>query len=116
MAQCFGETMRINGTFCYKGFGETGKDPVTGFVVGNKVPEWKDGGLCQIDKSVPAQQKIGTDGQAYAYTYDVFIPKCLDVGLAIGMDMLVTGEDGTSDVFTIRGIDNMNRKYIEIWG
>lgn len=108
--------MRINGTFKYSVIGEIQKDPTTGFVVSGKASELKDGCECQIDKSIPAKQIIGTDGQIYAYNYNVFIPKYFDGDLAIGALMQITSDDGVVDEFTIQGKDDMNRKYIEIWG
>lgn len=108
--------MRINGTFRYRPLSECGKDPVTGFPMPTQAQDYKDGGCCQIDKSIPAKHIIGADGQVNVYNYDVFIPRCFDGGLAVGVEVQVVGEDGSVDKFTIQGVDNLNRKYIEIWG
>lgn len=67
--------MRTNGTFEYKPVGSVQTDPKTGFVIPNDKAPFLQGCECQIDKSIPAKQVVGTDGQIYAYTYDVFIPK-----------------------------------------
>lgn len=108
--------MRINGTFEYKPIGDVQTDPTTGFVVsGDDVP-FKNGCECQIDKSIPAKQVVGTDGQIYAYNYDVFIPKYFNGELAVGCIVRVTSGNGTVDEFSVLGIDDMNRKYIEVWG
>lgn len=111
--------MRFNGTFTYKPVGVNTKDPNTGFVVGNGANATVVKGCeCQIDKSIPAKVVKGIDGQEYAYNYDVFIPKyCRDaVGLTIGCVVSLTFYNGVKDEFTVRGVDNTNRKYIEIWG
>lgn len=65
---------RNNGTFRYTALKEGQRDPKTGFITAG-ASEWLDGCECQIDKSIPAKKVIGTDGQIYTYTYDVFIPK-----------------------------------------
>lgn len=108
--------MRINGTFEYKPIGNVQTDPTTGFVVSADDTLFLKGCECQIDKSIPAKQVVGTDGQTYAYNYDVFIPKYLNGELAIGCTVRVTSENGTTDEFSVLGIDDMNRKYIEVWG
>lgn len=109
--------MRTNGTFEYKPVGSVQTDPTTGFVIPNdNSTAFLQGCECQIDKSIPAKQVVGTDGQTYAYTYDVFIPKYFNGELAIGCTVRVTSESGTTDEFSVLGIDDMNRKYIEVWG
>lgn len=70
--------MRTNGTFEYKPVGSVQTDPKTGFAIPNDKAPFLQGCECQIDKSIPARQVVGTDGQIYAYTYDVFIPKYFD--------------------------------------
>ena len=108
---------RWNGTFKYRNQAEPERDPKTGFYVGGHgSAEFVDGGMCQIDKYAPAKQYVGTDGQTHSDTYNLFIMKpyrCDD--LTIGTEVEITLEDGTTDQFTIQGIDNQ-RKYVEIWG
>ena len=108
--------MRINGTFEYKPIGNVQTDPTTGFVVSADDTPFLKGCECQIDKSIPAKQVVGTDGQPYSNNYDVFIPIYLNGELAIGCTVRVTSESGTTDEFSVLGIDDMNRKYIEVWG
>lgn len=108
--------MRVNGKFDYKPVGSVQTDPTTGFVIDTDDAAFLQGCECQIDKSMPAKQVIGTDGQIYAYNYDVFIPKYFMGELAIGCTVRITSEDGGTDEFTVSGVDDMNRKYIEIWG
>ena len=62
--------MRTNGTFEYKPVGSVQTDPKTGFAIPNDKAPFLKGCECQIDKSIPAKQVVGTDGQIYAYTYD----------------------------------------------
>ena len=106
---------RNNGTFRYTALKEGQRDPKTGFITAG-ASEWLDGWECQIDKSIPAKKVIGTDGQIYTYTYDVFIPKHFNGVLVVGAQFQITSEEGVTDEFTIQGIDDMNRKYIEVWG
>lgn len=106
---------RNNGTFRYTEIQVEQRDPDTGFIT-EATAEWMDGCECQIDKSIPAKQVVGTDGQTYTYSYDVFIPKYFRGVLAVGARMEITSEEGVTDEFTIQGIDDMNRKYIEVWG
>lgn len=108
---------RNNGTFNYKIAQDAQKDQTTGFYTqSDSSDEWIPGCECQIEKQIPAKQKIGVDGQMHAYNYDVFIPKHFNGKLELTAQMQIFGEDGTSDEFTIQGVDNLNRKYIEVWG
>lgn len=108
--------MRQNGTFSYRPVGYAEVDPTTGYFRKSAEASVVPGCRCQIDKSIPAKQVIGADGQSYAYTYDVFVFRMDFNGeLSIGDTVSITSEEGWSDEFTIRGID-INRKYIEIWG
>lgn len=107
---------RNNGTFKYTVIQEAQRDPATGFFTEAGASDFLPGCECQIEKSIPAKQIIGEDGQMHAYTYDVFIPKYFKGELAIGAEIEVISEDGVTDKFTIQGIDDLNRKYIEIWG
>lgn len=107
---------RNNGTFNYTICQEAQMDPETGFYSASGTSEWIKGCECQIEKSMPAKQIIGSDGRVYAYTYDVFIPRHFRGELAIGAKVQVICENGVTDEFTIHGVDNLNRKYIEVWG
>lgn len=109
---------RYNGSFRYKAVQDAQLDEATGFYnpQADSSDEWIPGCECQIDKHIPAKQVIGTDGQMFSYTYDVFIPKHFKGDLSITTEMQLIGEDGSVEEFAIQGIDNMNRKYIEVWG
>ena len=109
--------MRFNASFRYKPVcEETAIDPTTGFPTEEAPVGLVEGCECQVDISIPARNVIGTDGQRYAYTYDVFIPKYFSGEMSIGDEVQITFFDGTVRTFTIQGIDNANRKYIELWG
>lgn len=107
--------MRCNGTFRYTALAGGEIDEDTGFVTGSE-PIWIDGCECQIDKSIPATNYVSADGQAFSYNYDVFIDKSFESEISIGSEVEVTFEDGSTESFTVQGIDNANRKYLEIWG
>lgn len=108
---------RNNGTFRYKEIQEASRDPRTGFILsGSQQETWIDGCECQMETFVPAKQRVGTDGQMHSYTYDVLIPKCFKGKLDIATPVELTSEDGQVSMFLIQGVDNLNRRYIEIWG
>ncbi|MCM1220399.1 MAG: hypothetical protein NC548_38535 [Lachnospiraceae bacterium] len=109
--------MKFNGSFNYKQAGDAQVDPTTGFYDNGDDTAFVKGCECQIDVSIPAKTMIGTDGQTYAYTYDVFIPKYFRGELAKGDTIQLVGADGREiDTITIMGVDTLNRKYIEVWG
>lgn len=109
--------MKFNGSFLYRHVGEVETDPATGFIDTTNENDFERGCECQIDFNVPAKQVIGTDGQTYTYTYDVFIPKYFKGTLSIGDKIrLIDGAGNEVDEFTIKGVDALNRKVIEIWG
>ena len=92
------------------------RDEATGFYTDDDAPVWVKGCECQVEKFIPAKQRLGTDGQMYSYTFDVFLPSYFEGDLSIGARVEVTLERGGVDEFTISGIDDTNPKYIEIWG
>ena len=108
---------RYNGTFRYNALtSERERDPETGFVTSGSVSDWIEGCECQIDKSIPAKEYRGSDGQVFTYTYDLFIYRQFDHEITIGSEIEITLEDGSTDTFTVQGVDNSNRKYLELWG
>lgn len=108
--------MRINGTFNYALAQGPQRDPETGFFTGSAAPDFVAGCECQIEKSIPARQMVGEDGQIFSYTYDVFIPRHFKGELAIGTVIQVIPDGGAVDEFSVLGVDDCNRKYIEVWG
>lgn len=102
--------------FKYRRSQEPEQDPDTGFYSGGGPTEWIPGGECQAERAIPAIQYLGADGQMHAYSYDVFIPKPFRGKLAIADEIQVHFEDGSTDEFTIQGVDDLNRRYIEVWG
>ena len=84
---------RNNGTFRYTVLSlEATRDEATGFFTDDDAPVWENGCECQVEKFIPAKQRIGTDGQMYSYTYDVFIPPYFVGNLSIGARVEVTVE------------------------
>lgn len=111
--------MRYNGKFNYTELAEAPeRNKSTGFYESPAESSvWLPGGLCQLEKSIPAKQMIVEDGQMFSYTYDMFIPKHVFRGvLEIGAKIQFTSEDGVEAEFTILGIDDLNGRYIEVWG
>ncbi len=109
--------MKYNGSFNYWHGGEVLTDPNTGFTVQSDTATFERGCECQIDISIPAKHYVGTDGQEYTYTYDVFIPKYFRGEISVGATIQLLRADGTViDEFKAQGVDTLNRKYIEVWG
>lgn len=109
--------MKFNGSFNYRRAGNATVDPTTGFLDDGADSVFVKGCECQIDVTIPAKTIIGSDGQTYAYTYDVFIPKYFRGELAKGDTVQLVGADGREiETITVKGVDTLNRKYIEIWG
>lgn len=109
--------MRFNGTFRYSLPQGLEKDPETGFLRNTGNTEWREGCCCQIERSMPAKQVVGTDGQVYRYTYDLFAYASDFSGeLCIGTRIQAALDNGTVVEFTVEGLDNINGKYIELWG
>ena len=78
--------------------------------------EWVEGIEAKLDKFIPAKVSIGTDGISYSYSYNLFIPKYFKIKLPIGTKILFTDNEGNSEMFTINGVDQMNKRYYEVWG
>lgn len=109
--------MRHNGKFQYAAIPIAEQDPNTGFYKESGEEVWMEGCRCQIDKSIPAKQIVGSDGQMFQYTYDVLLFEADFKGeLGIGMNVRLIFDNGKEDEMTIQGIDDTNGRYIEIWG
>ena len=109
--------MRHNGKFQYAAIPIAEQDPNTGFYKESGEEVWMEGCRCQIDKSIPAKQIVGSDGQMFQYTYDVLLFEADFKGeLGIGMNVRLIFDNGKEDEMTIQGIDYTNGRYIEIWG
>ena len=67
-----------------------------------------------MEKFIPAKQRLGTDGQMYSYTFDVFFPSYFEGDLSIGARVEVTLERGGVDEFTISGIDAVSYTHLLI--
>jgi hypothetical protein len=107
--------MRNNGTFQYKEVQPSEKG-ANGFYNQPAASEWLPGCECYIEKHIPAKQLIGEDGRTFSYTYEVFIPKHFRGVLNVTTPFQISCEDGSSDVFSILGVDNLNKRCIIVWG
>ncbi|MDR2286213.1 MAG: hypothetical protein LBE04_01865 [Prevotellaceae bacterium] len=106
---------RNNGTFKYKTVQESEQDE-NGFYTSSTDSEWLDGCECYIEKCSPAKQLIGTDGQVFIYSYEIYIPKYFKANLSLTDKLKLFGEDGSEDEISIMGIDDYNRKVTIVWG
>lgn len=106
--------MRWNATFRYQKASTPTRDE-NGFVTAAAAPSFTEGTICQVERSAPAQHKIGTDGQEFDYDYVIYtIPKYRQL-LAVGDILEVRFIDGTTFQKTIIGTDITDRKALAIW-
>ena len=106
---------RINATFRYKSAQDTSTDD-DGYIVPGLDSDWAEGIECYVEIHIPAKQIIGVDGQVFTYNYSVFIPKYFDGSLKVTQQMELTyDEDESKEIIIIKGVDHLNRKYIEVW-
>jgi len=107
--------MRTNASFRYK---TLAKDPYTdenGFLQPGTEGEWLDGIDCMVEVHIPAKQIMGVDGHLIAGNYSVFIEKYFEGDLSIAQEVeLSFFENEKTEVVTIKGLDFLNRKYIEL--
>lgn len=107
--------MRTNATFRYKPVSQGGVDD-DGHVMPGTSTNWVDGIECYVEIHIPAKQIIGVDGQVFNYNYSVFIPKFFEGSFSVTGEMELTyDESGEEEIITIKGVDHLNRKYIEVW-
>ena len=106
---------RNNGTFRYTALPlEATRDEATGFYTDDDAPVWVKGCECQVEKFIPAKQRLGTDGQMYSYTFDVFLPSYFEGDLSIGARVEVTLERGGVDaVSCARGFTSVSAKSLK---
>ncbi len=106
---------RINSTFRYRSIHEASTDE-NGYQIPGSVGEWIDGIECYVEIHIPAKQVIGVDGQVFTYNFSVFIPKYFEGDIDVAQEMELTyDETGKTEIISIKGVDNLNRKYIEVW-
>lgn len=107
---------RINAKFRIKSVQPIIKDDY-GFINHTPNEGWIDGCECYVEKHIPAKQIIGIDGQVYTYSYSVFIPKHYNGILEVTQEMqLIYNDTGKVETMTVKGVDDLNRKHIEVWG
>ena len=117
MAQICGKMSRVNATFKIKSVQQVQKDDDGFYKPLPNTSEWIDGCECYVEKHIPAKQIIGVDGQVYTYNYTVFIPKHYNGNLELTQEMqLIYNETGKVETLIIQGVDDANRKHIEVWG
>lgn len=106
--------MRWNAQFRYSKSESTKRDE-NGFLTTAGSDRFVTGSLCQVERNAPAKHFIGTDGQEFTYTYEVFMQKEYGTTLAIGDTLELTLIDGTVIVKPIVGIDNTDNKTLAVW-
>ncbi|MEG1553761.1 MAG: hypothetical protein RRZ64_00095 [Rikenellaceae bacterium] len=107
---------RNNATFKYKQLGDLTKGSNGFYSPAGKAGDWLPGCECYVEKHIPAKQRVGTDGQMFTYTYEVFIPKHFRGKLELNAPLLIQCEDCSVDEIVIQGVDNLNRRNIIVWG
>lgn len=106
--------MFYNATFRYKKSAQPTRD-ANGFLTDSQPSEYVDGALCQAERNAPAKHLIGTDGQEFVYSYEVFLPREYGEVLAIGDTMELTIDKTHIVELPIVGIDVTDRKTLVIW-
>ncbi|MBQ6070013.1 MAG: hypothetical protein IJK84_10970 [Bacteroidales bacterium] len=106
--------MFYNATFRYKKSAQPARD-ANGFLTDSPASEYVDGALCQAERVVPARHLIGTDGQEFAYSYEVFMPRNYSSVLEIGDTLELTFDTGHTATAPIVGIDITNKKTLVVW-
>ena len=110
--------MRYNATFRYNPVQNSGSHDNEGFYdPGSSAPDWIDGIECYVEKHIPAKQVMGIDGQIFTYNYTIYIPKWFDqCKLEVTGTLEITYNESVGrETITIKGVDDINRKNIEIW-
>ena len=106
--------MFYNATFRYKKSAQPTRD-ANGFLTDSPSGEYVDGVFCQAERNVPAKHFIGTDGQEFVYTYEVFLPRNYGEVLAIGDTLELTIDNTHTVELPIVGIDVTDRKTLVVW-
>jgi hypothetical protein len=107
--------MFYNATFRYKKSEQPTRD-ANGFLTDSQTAsEYVAGTLCQAERNAPAKHIIGTDGQEFVYTYEVFLPRNYGGVLAIGDTMELTIDNTHVVELPIVGIDVTDRKTLVVW-
>lgn len=106
--------MFYNATFRYKKSAQPTRD-ANGFLTDSQPSEYVDGALCQAERNAPAKHLIGTDGQKFVYSYEVFLPREYGEVLAIGDTMELTIDKTHIVELPIVGIDVTDRKTLVVW-
>lgn len=106
--------MFYNATFRYKKSAQPTRD-ANGFLTDSPASEYVDGALCQAERVVPARHLIGTDGQEFAYSYEVFMPRNYSSVLEIGDTLELAFDTGHTATAPIVGLDITNKKTLVVW-
>lgn len=107
--------MRNNANFKYSQVGGLNVNS-DGFYTQESAEEMKPGGRCCVEHNIPAKQKKGVDGVIIDYSYNVFIERPFRTKLKNNDLLSITMDNGDTILDrSILGIDNTNRRYVEIW-
>lgn len=106
--------MFYNATFRYRKSAQPTRD-ANGFLTDSPAGEFVDGALCQAERVVPAKHLIGTDGQEFVYSYEVFMPRSYSGTLEIGDMIELTFDTGHVVTSPIVGIDITDKKTLVVW-
>lgn len=106
--------MRWNATFRYQK-ASTPTRNANGFLTDATASGFEVGTICQVERSAPAQHRIGVDGQEFDYDYTMYTLPKYGVVLAIGDTLEVRFNDGTTFAKKIIGIDTTDKKVLAVW-
>ncbi len=107
--------MRTNASFRYKTLATDPYKDENGYLQPGTPGAWVNGIECMVEAHLPAKQIMGVDGQLIAGNYSVYIEKYFEGDLSVAQDVEITfDESGKTEIANIKGIDLLNRKYIEL--
>ncbi|MBQ7143213.1 MAG: hypothetical protein IJR84_09200 [Bacteroidaceae bacterium] len=106
--------MRWNATFRYQK-ASTPTRNADGLLTKPTATGFEPGTICQVERSAPAQHRIGADGQEFVYSHTVYtLPKYGRI-LEVGDLLEIRFIDGNTFTKTILGTDITDKKVLAIW-
>lgn len=106
--------MFYNATFRYRKSVQPERDS-NGFLTDSQEDDFVSGTLCQVEQSDKAKHIIGTDGQEFACSYEVYLPTNYGTLLEVGDTMEVRLTNGTIIEKPILGTDVTDKKKLAVW-
>lgn len=105
---------KYNATFKYRLRKELCQDD-DGFWSNNDDNTWILGGYCYVEKHIPPKEVKGIDGTLTIYTYEIFLPKEVNMlRMTTGAQLIIT-INGYDQEVVVAGVDDTGKKHIVLW-